>query len=206
MTFLTRSNAWRQWEDGHLWPGLYNARTLMLLVLSAFVAILDAPAVSIFIVVVVVPYNIFMARHHRISGNPHVLLSMDQCLAAACSLISPSAVPGTVMCMLVGAVGASIGQPARRVHRSIAMGTMILLAAAFIHGDKSLMLFALPIGASAVMVSNLVAYTYNKRQSAQTRFESLLDGIHAFVVENDCQTGAARVRVGRRGVHGLRAR
>ena len=189
MTFLTRSNAWRRWEDGHLWPGLYNARTLMLLVLSAFVAILGAPAVSVFIVVVVVPYNIFMAHHHRVSGHPHVLLSIDQCLAATCALISPSAVPGTVMCMLVGAVGASIGQPARRVHRSIALGSMILLAAGFIHGDKSLMLFALPIGASAVMVSNLVAYTYNKRQSAQTRFESLLDGIHAFVVENDCQTG-----------------
>jgi diguanylate cyclase (GGDEF)-like protein len=191
VTLLQRLHlsTWKKHEDGRLWMGIYIVRTIMLFVMSIAAAIADAPRISAFVMLVVVPYNLIMMSFHRRHGRAHNLLPLDQVLAAISTLIAVQAAYGTVISSLVGAVSATMSLPPRRVQTFVCAGSAVLFAAAIVHHDQTLLAFVPVQLGSAFALANTVSYLKNKRSAASDRFESLLDGLHAYVHEADLRTG-----------------
>ncbi len=179
---------WKQFDDGSLWFGIYVSRTLMLTYLTFMSASMGAYSVAAFVALVVIPYNLTAQFQHRKHGRASNWLPLNQPLAAMCAVLAPQAFVGAVLCMLASAIDA-MGLPVRRVQAFAASGTVILLVAAFVHHDSSMVAYAVAQLASSIAISNVVSYLKNKRSASSERFESLLDGLHAFVHEADLETG-----------------
>jgi diguanylate cyclase (GGDEF)-like protein len=180
---------WKHIDDGRLWFGVYNVRTIMLLLLAASSAAFDAWPVSIAVMAVVVPYNVAAMMFHRRAGRAHALLPLDQPLAALMVVLSIQALNGAVICILVAAVTSTVGLPVRRVQTFSAMAAAILAGAALTHHDVFLVAVIFPLLGSACSVSNVISYMKNKRSASSERFENLLDGMHAYVHEADLESG-----------------
>jgi diguanylate cyclase (GGDEF)-like protein len=160
----------------------------MLMYLALASTSVDAHETALFVVFVVIPYNFTAQFLHRKHGRPHPWLPLNQPLAAVCAVLSPHAFVGAAICMMAATLDA-IALPVRRVQAFAASGAGILLVAAFVHHDSSMAAYVLPIFASSIAISNVVSYLKNKRSATSQRFESLLDGLHAFVHEADLKTG-----------------
>jgi diguanylate cyclase (GGDEF)-like protein len=179
---------WKQFDDGSVWFGIYCSRTLMLICLALTSASVGARSVTLFVTLVVIPYNLTAQLLHRKHGRAHKWLPLDQPLAAICTLLAPQALVGSVICMVASMTDA-MGLPVRRVQAFAASGTAILLVAAYVHHDYSMAAYVIPQLACSIATSNVVSYLKNKRSASSQRFESLLDGLHAFVHEADLATG-----------------
>jgi diguanylate cyclase (GGDEF)-like protein len=179
---------WKQYDDGSVWFGIYLSRTLMLTYLALISALAGAHSVALFVVFIVIPYNVGAQFLHRKHGRARNWLPLNQLLAALCAVLAPQAFVGAVLCMMASAIDA-MGLPVRRVQAFAASGTVILLSAAIVHHNSSMAAYAVAQLASCIAISNVVSYLKNKRSASSERFESLLDGLHAFVYEADLETG-----------------
>jgi diguanylate cyclase (GGDEF)-like protein len=185
----TAAARWKHIDDGRLWFGAYNVRTIMLLLLAASSALFGAPSVSIGVLALVVPYNVAAMVFHRNSGKPHPLLPLDQPLAALMVVLSIQAMYGAVICILVASVTSTVGIPVRRVQAFSVAASVILALAAIRHHDAVFAALILPLLGSACAMANVISYMKNKRSASSERFENLLDGMHAYVHEADLESG-----------------
>ncbi len=176
---------WRQFEDGRLWLGIYWVRFAVLIALAVGNAVLHSIPVTLVVLLVVVPYNALVMRAHSSTGKAHPLLPLDQVLAAVCLLLSPTALVGTVVCILVASVTSSLAIRTRRVQTFSAFACSIVFVASLFHHLPEMALFSAPLFASACSLANLVSYLKNKLAASIARFEALLDGLHAYVHEID---------------------
>ena len=147
-------------------------------------------AVAVTVVSLVLPFNILVGLRHRQRGDAGWLLAADQYIAGACAVIDPKVALGVVVCQLVGAVTATMGVDRRIVRPSIIAGGALLAAGGFIHHDRTLLAFCLPVTLSAMRIASFIGYLKNRNITANRRYEELLDGINAFVFETDLRTGA----------------
>jgi diguanylate cyclase (GGDEF)-like protein len=185
----TSAARWKHIDDGRLWFGVYNVRTIMLLLLAASSALFGAWSVAIAVTALVVPYNVATMLFHRRTGRAHPLLPLDQPLAAVMVVLSIQAMYGALICILVASVTSTVGLPVRRVQAFSAVASAILGVAAFLQHDFILAALILPLLGSACSISNVISYMKNKRSASSERFENLLDGMHAFVHEADLESG-----------------
>jgi diguanylate cyclase (GGDEF)-like protein/PAS domain S-box-containing protein len=178
-----------EWDDGRLWRGVYLVRSLALVAFAAIALVIGASTVTWVIMFVALPINIGVGLHHRRTGSAGWVLPADQYISAGCLLIDPRIAIGVAVCNLVGAVNAAVGTRRYVVERSILAGGAVTLAAAAVHRDLTLALFGPTITFSAFALTRFVSYIQRRAMSANARFEELLDGLNAFVIENDVNTG-----------------
>jgi diguanylate cyclase (GGDEF)-like protein len=183
-----RVQEWKHFDDGRLWLGIYLIRFVVLIALGTGSALLDAPYLTLIVIFVVAPHNFAAMVYHGRNGRPHPLLPLDQILAAVCLFISPVALIGTIICVLVASVTSSLGIEVRRVRVFSAIACSIVIIASLVHGLTPMAIFGLPLFISAVALSNLISYLKHKLVSSIARFEALLDGLHAYVYEIDLDT------------------
>jgi diguanylate cyclase (GGDEF)-like protein len=183
-----RVKHWKQFDDGQLWYGIYLVRFVVLAALAVGSWLLGAVMLSVAVVLVVVPHNSAAMIYHRRTGKAHPLLPVDQVLAALCLFISPVALVGTVVCILVASVTSTLGLPVRRVQVFSAVSCGIVILASVAHGLTPMAIFGLPLFVSACALSNLISYLKHKLVSSVARFQALLDGLHAYVYEIDLDT------------------
>ncbi len=188
-----RREVWNQWDDGRVWFGVYLGRSVLLTSLGVASLFIGAPLVSAFIFGVVVPYNLVVQRSHLRRGRAHPLLPADQVLAAFCTVLAPQVAVGSVICMVACGTDA-MGVSARRVQAFGAAGSALLLAAAVIHRDASLGAYVLSQLLCVIATTNVVSYLKNRQSASNQRFENLLDGIHAYVLEADLLDGNVTFR------------
>jgi diguanylate cyclase (GGDEF)-like protein/PAS domain S-box-containing protein len=179
----------QNWDDGRLWSSVYYIRVIALVLLAAASWAVDAGTVALLIVALVVPFTLFVRYRHRSVGTAGWLLPADQYLAAAFLLLDPKVAVGVATCQMVGAVNGAIGADRRAVDRSILAGGVVTLCAAALHQNLTLAVFGPIVTLSALAMCHFVSYIQHRYLSAHHRYEELLDGINAFVVESDLATG-----------------
>jgi diguanylate cyclase (GGDEF)-like protein/PAS domain S-box-containing protein len=178
-----------EWDDGRLWAGVYVVRCAMLVALAVGSWLIGAHTVALVVLFAVLPFSALVGLLHRTKGRAGWLLPADQYLAAACLLIDPRVLTAVAVCQLAGAVNAAAGAKKVVAERSILAGGVIVLAAAALHRDLTAALFGPTITFSAFALGRFVGFIQHRAASANARFEDMLDGINAFVVENDVSTG-----------------
>ena len=161
----------------------------MLVALAAASWISGAHAVAYVVVGLVFPFNILVGLRHRAKGEAGWLLAADQYLAGSCAIINPIVVIGVVVCQLVGAVTGAMGLRQRVVQPSIVVGGALLAAAGLIHHDRAVLAFSIPVTLSTMAIARAVVYLKHRNLTATRRYEELLDGINAYVVETDFESG-----------------
>jgi diguanylate cyclase (GGDEF)-like protein/PAS domain S-box-containing protein len=180
---------WHRWDDGRLWRGVYQVRSVMLVAFAAASWASGSRAVAIMVVGLVLPFNALVAIQHRRNGEAGWALAADQYLAGSCAIINPIVVVGVVVCQLVGAVTGAMGVRQRTVQPSILAGGVLLVVAGIIHDDRALLAFAAPTTLSTMAIARAVDYLKNRNLTANRRYEELLDGINAYVFETDFHSG-----------------
>ena len=161
----------------------------MLIALAAASWISGAHIVAYVVIGLVLPFNILVGMQHRDNGHASWLLAADQYLAGACAIIDPVVAIGVVVCQLVGAVTGAMGLRQRVVQPSIVAGGVLLAAAGVVHHDRVLLAFSLPVTLSTMAIARAVVYLKHRNLTANRRYEELLDGINAYVVETDFDSG-----------------
>jgi diguanylate cyclase (GGDEF)-like protein/PAS domain S-box-containing protein len=161
----------------------------MLVALAAASWISGAHEVAYVVVGLVLPFNVLVGMHHRAKGEAGWLLAADQYLAGACAIMNPVVAIGVVVCQLVGAVTGAMGLRQRVVQPSIVAGGALLATAGLIHHDRVLLAFSIPATLSTMAIARAVVYLKHRNITANRRYEELLDGINAYVVETDFDTG-----------------
>jgi diguanylate cyclase (GGDEF)-like protein len=161
----------------------------MLVALAAASWVSGAHAVAYVVVGLVVPFNILVGLHHRARGTASWPLAADQYLAGSCAIINPVVAIGVVVCQLVGAVTGAMGLRQRVVQPSIVAGGALLATAGLIHDDRVVLAFSVPVTLSTMAIARAVVYLKHRNLTATRRYEELLDGINAYVVETDFESG-----------------
>jgi diguanylate cyclase (GGDEF)-like protein/PAS domain S-box-containing protein len=187
-TFLRRRHL-QNWDDGRLWNVVYLARLLILAVLAAGALAVGAVEVSLAIVALIIPFTAFVRWRHRAAGKVGWLLPADQYLAGACLVLDDRVAIGVAACQVVGAVVGAVGSNRATVDRSIVLGGLLVQAAAVMHGSVAIGVFGAIATISAIGLNHFVGTMQHRYLSAHHRYEELLDGINAFVVESDVATG-----------------
>ena len=180
---------WHRWDDGRLWRGTYQVRSVMLVAFAAASWASGSHVVGLVVVCLVLPFNLLVGMQHRRNGEAGWALAADQYLAGSCAIISPVVVVGVVVCQLVGAVTGAMGVRQRVLQPSIIAGGVLLVVAGVIHDDRVLLAFAVPATLSTMAVARAVDYLKNRNLTANRRYEELLDGINAYVFETDFHSG-----------------
>ncbi len=161
----------------------------MLIALAAASWVSGAHAVAYVVLGLVLPFNILVGLQHRAKGEAGWLLSADQYIAGSCAIINPVVAIGVVVCQLVGAVTGAMGLRQRVVQPSIVAGGVLLAAGGLINDDRVVLAFSIPVTLSAMAIARAVVYLKHRNLTATRRYEELLDGINAYVVETDFDTG-----------------
>ncbi len=172
-----------------MWRGVYHVRSVMLIALAGASWISGAHDVAYVVVGLVLPFNILVGIQHRARGEATWLLAADQYLAGGCAIINPLVAIGAVVCQLVGAVTGAMGLRQRVLQPSILAGGALLATAGLIHDDRVVLAFSVPVTLSTMAIARAVVYLKNRNLTATRRYEELLDGINAYVVETDFDTG-----------------
>jgi diguanylate cyclase (GGDEF)-like protein len=179
---------WLGIEHGKFWSRAYPTRTLILLLLAIGSAVVAGLWPALAVVGVVIPWNEWTKRWHRLRGRAHPLFCVDQLFAVTITLFAPEIVLGTgASIMACGALG--VVATGERTARMFTIGAAGMLAAGTaIRGDWNTLAFALPLLGCALATEYVVVYLLAKQRSSGSRFEDLLDGIHAAVVEIDLES------------------
>ena len=183
-------DGWKRWDNGRLWSGTYLVRTGLLLSLAFASLAVGAPWTAFVVVAVVIPFNLFVARWHRKRGRAHSWLTFDFVLAAAMACISPQVFVGTAMSLLANSGVGTLAAGRKRVQNAGAAACLLILGGGLLNHDHVMIAFALPLFACCLSVSRCVDYVESKQLANSSRFEDLLNGIHAAVFEIDARTGA----------------
>lgn len=180
---------WHRWDDGRLWRGTYQVRSVMLVAFAVASWISGSRAVAVTVICLVLPFNLLVGIQHQRNGEAGWALAADQYVAGSCAIINPIVVVGVVACQLVGAVTGAMGVRQRVLQPSIIAGGLLLVVAGMIHDDRVLLAFAVPATLSTMAVARAVDYLKNRNLTANRRYEELLDGINAYVFETDFHSG-----------------
>ena len=161
----------------------------MLVAFAAAAWVCGSVAVAFTVMLLILPFNVLVGLRHRQRGDAGWPLAADQYLAGSCAVIDPTVALGVVVCQLVGAVTGPMGARQRVVQPSIVAGGMLLVVAGLVHHDRPLLAFCVPVTLSATRIAKFVGYLKNRNLRANRRYEELLDGINAYVVETDLHSG-----------------
>ena len=189
-----RDDPWKRWYNGRLFAGTYLIRSLLLLSLAAASLAVHAAWAAVGVVAVVIPFNLAVARWHRRRGEAHPWLCFDLVLAAATSCIAPQVLVGSAISILANSGVGTLASGRRRVQNFAALACTIVLVNGLIRHDMVFVAFSVPLFLCSVAVSRAVDYVESKQLANSARFEDLLDGIHAAVIEVDARTGVVLYR------------
>ena len=182
---LVDADPWSGIDHGKLWPGTYRAKSLLLALLAVCSGVIAGPWPALAVVAVVIPWNEWSGRWHRRHGRAHPLVCADQVLAVGVSLMAPAVILGSVAsvmsCAPLGVLASG-----RRVAQRFTIGAIALLAiGAAVRQDWSTVVFSAPLLGCTIAAQRFVDYVLAKQRSSVSRFEDLLDGLQAAVVEVD---------------------
>ena len=187
--FLFQLSRWQQWDNGKLWFWIYWMRSAMLLGLAASSWIVDAQAASVFILVVVIPYNIVAQCVHGRNGIAPPWLVIDQLLAAFGVVIEPKALVCAVICIIVSGVTGTLGAGRQRAEVASLLAGALLFIEGLAMKQATLIAFAWPIALGAICMVRMVDYINGRSHTASSRFEELLNGLNAAIYETDVASG-----------------
>jgi diguanylate cyclase (GGDEF)-like protein/PAS domain S-box-containing protein len=189
-----REDPWKRWHNGRLFARTYLIRSLLLLSLATASLAVHATWAAVGVVAVVIPFNVVVARWHRRRGEAHPWLCFDLVLAAAMSCIAPQVLVGSAISILANSGVGTLASGRRKVQNFSAVACAIVLLSGLIRHDVVSVAFSVPLFLCSLAISRVVDYVDSKQQANSTRFEDLLDGIHAAVIEVDARTGTVLYR------------
>jgi diguanylate cyclase (GGDEF)-like protein len=182
---IVDADPWSGIDHGKLWPGTYRAKTLLLVLLAACCWLIAGPWPALAVVAVVIPWNEWSGRWHRRHGRAHPLVCADQVLAVGVSLIAPAVALGS-LASVMSCAPLGVLASGRRVAQRFTVGAIALLAiGAAVRQDWSTVVFSAPLLGCTIAAQRFVDYVLAKQRSSVSRFEDLLDGLQAAVVEVD---------------------
>jgi diguanylate cyclase (GGDEF)-like protein len=182
------NDPWHGIEHGKFWSRGYRTRTLLLVLLAISSGLIAGPWPALAIVGLVIPWNVWTARWHRIKGRAHPLFCLDQLFAVVTTLFAPQIVIGTgASIMACGVLGVlALGE---RIARRFTVAAVALLAlGSAIDKNWTTLAFSVPLLGCALAAEYVIVYILAKQRSSGSRFEDLLDGLHAAVVEIDLES------------------
>jgi diguanylate cyclase (GGDEF)-like protein/PAS domain S-box-containing protein len=185
----SRDDPWKGWHNGRLFAGTYFVRSLLLLSLALASVAVRATWAALGVVAVVLPFNLVVARWHRRRGEAHPWLCFDLVLAAATACIAPQVLVGSAISILANSGVGTLASGRRRVQNFALVACAIVLLDGVIRHDAVFMAFSVPLLLCSLAISRVVDYVDAKQLANSARFEDLLDGIHAAVIEVDARTG-----------------
>jgi diguanylate cyclase (GGDEF)-like protein len=175
---------------GRLWTSVYIVRSLVIAGCAlACWYVTDEWWLTIYALAVALPYNVLVGVFHRLRRRPSVLLVADQVLAAGALLIDDAALPGVVIIVLQSGVVGTLALGVHPVRVALASSTVLMLVGGAVHGTRAPIAFAVLATASALALSNLIAYLGERQRSVELRISGVLDGIDAMVYEADARSG-----------------
>jgi diguanylate cyclase (GGDEF)-like protein/PAS domain S-box-containing protein len=189
-----REDPWKGWHNGRLFAGTYHVRSLLLLSMAVASLVVHAMWAAVGVVVVVIPFNLAVARWHRRRGEAHPWLCFDLVLAAAMSCIAPQVLVGSAISILANSGVGTLASGRRKVQDFSAFACAMVLLNGLIRHDMVFVAFAVPLFLCSLAISRVVDYVDSKHLANSARFEDLLDGIHAAVIEVDARTGVVLYR------------
>ena len=189
-----RYDPWKRWHNGRLFAGTYFIRSLLLLSLATASLVVHAMWAAVGVVAVVIPFNLVVARWHRRRGEAHPWLCFDLVLAAAMSCIAPQVLVGSAISILANSGVGTLASGRRKVQNFAAFACAIVLFNGLIRHDMVFVAFSVPLFLCSLAISRVVDYVDSKHLANSARFEDLLDGIHAAVIEVDARTGVVLYR------------
>lgn len=190
----TQHDPWKHWHNGRLFARTYLVRSVLLVSLATASLVVHATWAAVGVVAVVIPFNIVVARWHRHRGEAHPWLCFDLVLAAATSCIAPQVLVGSVISILANSGVGTLASGRRRVQNFSAVVCTIVLLNGLLRHDMVFVAFAVPLFVCSLAISRVVDYVDSKQLANTARFEDLLDGIHAAVIEVDARTGVVLYR------------
>jgi diguanylate cyclase (GGDEF)-like protein/PAS domain S-box-containing protein len=189
-----REDPWKRWHNGRLFAGTYLIRSLLLLSLAAASLVVHAMWAAVGVVAVVIPFNLVVARSHRRRGEAHPWLCFDLVLAAAMSCIAPQVLVGSAISILANSGVGTLASGRHKVQNFSALACAMVLLNGLIRHDVVFVAFSVPLFLCSLAISRVVDYVDSKHLANSARFEDLLDGIHAAVIEVDARTGVVLYR------------
>ena len=188
-----REDPWKRWHNGWLFAGTYLIRSLLLLSLAGASLAVHATWAAIGVVAVVIPFNLLVARWHR-RRKAHPWLCFDLVLAAATSCIAPQVLVSSAISILANSGVGTLASGRRKVQNFAAFACAMVLLNGLIRHDTVFVAFSVLPFLCSLAISRVVDYVDSKQLANSARFEDLLDGIHAAVIEVDARTGVVLYR------------
>ena len=185
---------WKRWHTGRLFAGTYLVRSVLLVSLATASLMVHATWAAVGVVAIVIPFNLAVARWHRRRGEAHPWLCFDLVLAAAMSCIAPQVLVGSAISILANSGVGTLASGRRKVQNFSAIACSVVLLNGLIRHDMVFVAFAVPMFVCSLAISRVVDYVDSKQLANSARFEDLLDGIHAAVIEVDARTGVVLYR------------
>jgi diguanylate cyclase (GGDEF)-like protein/PAS domain S-box-containing protein len=189
-----RDDPWKHWQNGRLFARTYLIRSLLLVSLATASLAVHATWAAVGVVAVVIPFNLVVARWHRRRGEAHPWLCFDLVLAAAMSCLAPQVLVGSAISILANSGVGTLASGRRKVQNFSAFACAIVLFNGLIRHDMVFIAFSVPLFVCSLAISRVVDYVDSKHLANSARFEDLLDGIHAAVIEVDAHTGVVLYR------------